>query len=190
MSSSVEPFVALAKGTRGAATAAVIAQALSAPDVFFFYELLQVPSVRDVRCPLAPIPGLTPSSALTPRPRTSPVARHGPAERTGSAQDLLLRHVGGVRRYASAGRARILLSRALTFASPSPAHSRTRRPSAAQRRARDKAQAADCCLAGRGRTRTSRASPSLASCCLHALTFPLSPPCRRSPMRFSRRSSD
>ena len=56
MSSSVEPFVALAKGTRGAATAAVIAQALSAPDVFFFYELLQVPSVRDVRCPLAPIP--------------------------------------------------------------------------------------------------------------------------------------
>ena len=43
------PFLALAKGSRGRAAADVVAKAIEAPAVHVFGELLDVPSVKEVR---------------------------------------------------------------------------------------------------------------------------------------------
>jgi hypothetical protein len=45
---AVQPFVLLAKGAKGKACSAVIMQAISAPNVFVFGELLALPSVQQV----------------------------------------------------------------------------------------------------------------------------------------------
>ncbi len=45
----LESFLSLAKGARGRAAAAVIADATAAPGVFAFGELLDVPHIKEAR---------------------------------------------------------------------------------------------------------------------------------------------
>ena len=45
----LEPFLLLAKSLKGAACAQLILDTLNAPDVFVFAELLDLPSIRDVK---------------------------------------------------------------------------------------------------------------------------------------------
>ena len=52
-SKGLEQFVLLAKSAKGAAVVELINQALSAPGVFVFGELLEMPSVQDVCCCIA-----------------------------------------------------------------------------------------------------------------------------------------
>ena len=49
MADALQSFLALAKGARGRAAAAVIGDATAAPGLFAFGELLDVPSVKEVR---------------------------------------------------------------------------------------------------------------------------------------------
>lgn len=49
-SKGLEQFVLLAKSAKGAAVVELINQALSAPGVFVFGELLEMPSVQEVCC--------------------------------------------------------------------------------------------------------------------------------------------
>ena len=48
-STKVEPFLLMAKSARGAAAAKLIQDATSAPGVFVFSELLDIPSIQEVR---------------------------------------------------------------------------------------------------------------------------------------------
>eukprot|EP00039_Didymoeca_costata_P030324 m.29038 g.29038 ORF g.29038 m.29038 type:complete len:63 (+) comp8056_c0_seq3:151-339(+) len=48
MTDSLKRFVLLAKGAKGAAAKMVVQQALEAPDVHVFGELIEVPSVKEV----------------------------------------------------------------------------------------------------------------------------------------------
>jgi COP9 signalosome complex subunit 7 len=45
----LEPFLLMAKSARGAAAAKLVGDACAAPGVFVFGELLDMPSVADVR---------------------------------------------------------------------------------------------------------------------------------------------
>ena len=45
----VEQFVLLAKGAKGAAAAELIKQAIEAPGVYVFGELLDMPNIKEVR---------------------------------------------------------------------------------------------------------------------------------------------
>lgn len=47
--SKLEPFLLLAKSARGAGAAALIDQALAAPGVYAFAELLEAKSIKEVR---------------------------------------------------------------------------------------------------------------------------------------------
>ena len=49
-SKGLEQFVLLAKSAKGAAVVELINQALAAPGVFVFGELLEMSSVKEVRC--------------------------------------------------------------------------------------------------------------------------------------------
>lgn len=48
-SSSLEPFILLAKSAKGAAAVELIKQVLDAPGVYVFGELLDMPNVMEVR---------------------------------------------------------------------------------------------------------------------------------------------
>lgn len=47
-SAKLEPFLLMVKSARGAAAAKLVQDATSAPGVFVFSELLDVPSIQDV----------------------------------------------------------------------------------------------------------------------------------------------
>jgi COP9 signalosome complex subunit 7 len=49
MSDALQSFLALAKGARGRAAAAVVADATAAPGLFAFGELLDVQGVKEAR---------------------------------------------------------------------------------------------------------------------------------------------
>ena len=46
--SKLEPFILMSKGAKGAAAAKLIQDATSAPGVFVFSELLDMPSIQEV----------------------------------------------------------------------------------------------------------------------------------------------
>lgn len=46
----LEPFLLMSKGAKGAAAAKLVQDATSAPGVFVFAELLEMPNVQEVRC--------------------------------------------------------------------------------------------------------------------------------------------
>ena len=46
----LEQFVLLAKTAKGAAAVELVKQALEAPDVYVFGELLDMPNIKEVRC--------------------------------------------------------------------------------------------------------------------------------------------
>ena len=48
-SAKLEPFVLMAKSAKGAAAAKLVQDATSAPGVYVFAELLDAPSVQEVR---------------------------------------------------------------------------------------------------------------------------------------------
>lgn len=48
-SNKLEPFLLMAKSARGAAATKLIASATAAPGVFVFAELLDLPSIQEVR---------------------------------------------------------------------------------------------------------------------------------------------
>lgn len=48
-SSKVEPFVLMSKSAKGAAAAKLVQDATSAPGLFVFAELLDVPNIQNVR---------------------------------------------------------------------------------------------------------------------------------------------
>ena len=49
MADALQSFLALAKGARGRAAVAIIADATAAPGLFAFGELLDVPNVKEAR---------------------------------------------------------------------------------------------------------------------------------------------
>jgi COP9 signalosome complex subunit 7 len=49
LAAKLEPFVLMSKSAKGAAAAQLILDAISAQGVFFFAELLDAPSIREVR---------------------------------------------------------------------------------------------------------------------------------------------
>lgn len=48
-SAKLEPFLLMAKSVKGAAAAKLIQDATSAPGVFVFSELLELPNIQEVR---------------------------------------------------------------------------------------------------------------------------------------------
>lgn len=48
----LEPFLLMAKSVKGAAAAKLIQDATSAPGVFVFSELLELPNIQEVHCAL------------------------------------------------------------------------------------------------------------------------------------------
>lgn len=48
-SAKLEPFLLMAKNMKGAAAAKLIQDATSAPGVFVFSELLELPNIQEVR---------------------------------------------------------------------------------------------------------------------------------------------
>lgn len=49
-SAKLEPFLLMAKSLKGAAAAKLIQDATSAPGVFVFSELLELPNIQEVHC--------------------------------------------------------------------------------------------------------------------------------------------
>lgn len=54
--SKLEPFLLMGKSIKGAAAAKLIQDATSAPGVFVFSELLELPNVQEVRSSLSTLP--------------------------------------------------------------------------------------------------------------------------------------